>query len=415
MVQCRTLVLDGRQFLDCTPHPMIRSLHVGACFAALTAAATAQIQPVASETFEYTAPGPFSGQNGGVGFAQPWFVTGGGADMQLFDMTAAIPFAGSDGVGAFAGQVNPNGAAYRFVDGALHPDISDQLGNIGNDDSTVWVSFSIGRYLGQVGQHWGGLSLFGQGAEVMFLGGPWDTNEWGMQDYGNPGAGTITVAGTDDSIAARQVWRIDFMAGMERLRLWIDPAVPHPSGPADIDVMVGDFTWNELRIASGGNNGDGFYFDNIVIEKGDDGGLVGTSYCGPAVTNSSGGPGEITATGSIAAIDNNLTLHVSSLPQSSFGFYLVSLSQAFTANPGGSMGNLCLGGAIGRYVGPGQIQNSGTTGEFSLALDLTQTPQPTGFVTVQAGQTWNYQCWFRDAVGGVATSNFTDGLEIAYQ
>jgi len=146
-----------------------------------------------------------------------------------------------------------------------------------------------------------------------------------------------------------------------------------------------------------------------------DGGLLGTNYCGPAVSNSSGGPGEITAAGSLGAADNDVTLSVSSLPQNSFGFFLTSQTQGFVTSPGGSAGNLCLGGAIGRYVGPGQIQNSGTVGGFTLALDLTQTPQPTGFVSVQAGETWSYQCWFRDAVGGVATSNFTDGLELVYQ
>jgi hypothetical protein len=50
-----------------------------------------------------------------------------------------------------------------------------------------------------------------------------------------------------------------------------------------------------------------------------------------------------------------------------------------------------------------------------LALDLTQIPQPTGFVSVAAGDTWNFQCWYRDAVGGVATSNFTDGLSVDFQ
>ena len=85
------------------------------------------------------------------------------------------------------------------------------------------------------------------------------------------------------------------------------------------------------------------------------------------------------------------------------------------AGPGGSQGTLCLGGAIGRYVGPGQIVNSGSTGEITLAIDLTQTPQPTGLVSVQPGETWNFQAWYRDAIGGSATSNFTDGLSITFQ
>jgi hypothetical protein len=52
-------------------------------------------------------------------------------------------------------------------------------------------------------------------------------------------------------------------------------------------------------------------------------------------------------------------------------------------------------------------------------LDLTQTPTPTGFVVVAAGetwhfQTWHFQTWHRDAVGGVATSNFTDAVSITF-
>jgi hypothetical protein len=141
---------------------------------------------------------------------------------------------------------------------------------------------------------------------------------------------------------------------------------------------------------------------------------IGTSYCSPAVANSTGSAGHLGATGSVVASANNLTLEASSLPLSSFGFFLTSTTQGFTANPGGSQGNLCLGGAIGRYVGPGQIKNSGTTGEFSLVLDLTQTPTPTGFIPVLAGQTRNFQTWHRDSISGVATSNFTNGLSIQF-
>ena len=72
-------------------------------------------------------------------------------------------------------------------------------------------------------------------------------------------------------------------------------------------------------------------------------------------------------------------------------------------------------GAIGRYVGPGQIQNSGGNGSFTLPLDLTQMPTPTGLVAAQAGETWNFTTWYRDAVGGSATSNFTDGVEVTFQ
>ena len=143
------------------------------------------------------------------------------------------------------------------------------------------------------------------------------------------------------------------------------------------------------------------------------GGGLGTNYCGPGVPNSTGNSGTISATGSDSVAANNVTLTGSDLPNNATAFFLTSMTQDFVMNPGGSDGNLCLGGAIGRYVGPGQIQNSGAMGEVSLVLDLTMVPQPTGFVSVMPGDTWNFTCWFRDANPG-PTSNFTDGLSIVF-
>ena len=107
-----------------------------------------------------------------------------------------------------------------------------------------------------------------------------------------------------------------------------------------------------------------------------------------------------------------MTLRASSLPQNAFGFFLVSDTQGFTANPGGSQGDLCLGGSIGRYVGPGQIQSSGSTGTFSLEIDLGALPTPTGSVSAMPGETWNFQAWHRDSVGGSAVSNFTGAVAV---
>jgi hypothetical protein len=144
------------------------------------------------------------------------------------------------------------------------------------------------------------------------------------------------------------------------------------------------------------------------------GGGLGTSYCGPAVPNSTGASGAMSATGSASVASNDLTLTASSLPNNAFGYFLTSRTQGLVLQPGGSLGVLCLGGNIGRYVGPGQIQNTGVTGAISLLLDLTQTPTPTGPVAVAAGETWSFQAWHRDSVGGLAVSNFTDGLEVTF-
>ena len=80
--------------------------------------------------------------------------------------------------------------------------------------------------------------------------------------------------------------------------------------------------------------------------------------------------------------------------------------------PGGSLGNICLGGAVGRYVT--QAASSGAAGEVFVSVDLTTIPQPTGNAVVQPGETWNFQYWHRDAVMGTAVSNFTDGLSVTF-
>lgn len=163
------------------------------------------------------------------------------------------------------------------------------------------------------------------------------------------------------------------------------------------------------------NLGPGFPNMHIILDLESNISTLGTAYCTPAVVNSSGSDAKITAMGSIAVIDNSVTLVALDMPSNSFGFFLTSMSQGMVTNPGGSAGTLCLGGSIGRFVGPGQVQNSGTLGSISLAIDLTTQPTPQGPVAVVAGETWNFQTWFRDFSGGAVTSNFTHGLEITFQ
>ncbi len=156
---------------------------------------------------------------------------------------------------------------------------------------------------------------------------------------------------------------------------------------------------------------------NLVGIGGDVGGggtpSIGTSFC-IAAPNSTGAAAVISAKGSAAAAVNDVVLEAGGLPPNAFGFFLTSRLRGFVANPAWSQGNLCLGGAIGRYVGSGQIQNSGGAGEIQLTIDLTMHPTPTGLVAVQPGETWNFTAWYRDAIGGSTTSNFTDGLEIPF-
>ena len=42
------------------------------------------------------------------------------------------------------------------------------------------------------------------------------------------------------------------------------------------------------------------------------------------------------------------------------------------------------------------------------------TPTPTGLVQVAAGETWNFQAWYRDANPG-PTSNFTPSVSVLFE
>ena len=141
---------------------------------------------------------------------------------------------------------------------------------------------------------------------------------------------------------------------------------------------------------------------------------IGTSYCA-AVPNSTGALGNLGALGFAAANRNEVTLQASSLPTSVLTFFLASLDQGFVAQPGGSEGNLCLGGSIGRYIRPGEVRNSGAAGATQLKISLTDVPQPNGSIVISAGTSLYFQGWHRDAAAGMTTSNFTTGLRIDLQ
>lgn len=137
-----------------------------------------------------------------------------------------------------------------------------------------------------------------------------------------------------------------------------------------------------------------------------------TTYCN-AVPNSTGQVGAIGAVGSEYVGNQNFTVTASSLPTNSFALLLVSRSTGFVMNPGGSAGNLCLGGQIGRFNG--SITSTGSNGNLSLPVSLMSTPTASGVpYSVQQGDTMYFQFWHRDVVGGAATSNYTNGLSATF-
>ncbi len=138
---------------------------------------------------------------------------------------------------------------------------------------------------------------------------------------------------------------------------------------------------------------------------------LGTTYCDPAVDNSTGLPAVIFADGSAVISDADFRLVGYQLPPNQFGYFLTSQTQGFIPNPGGAQGNLCLGGSMGRFSK--QVQSSGIFGTFGITVDLTNMPVSPP-VSIQPGETWNFTAWYRDK-NPTVTSNFTDGYSVTFQ
>ncbi|MEZ6017828.1 MAG: hypothetical protein R3F49_22175 [Planctomycetota bacterium] len=138
-----------------------------------------------------------------------------------------------------------------------------------------------------------------------------------------------------------------------------------------------------------------------------------SSYCTAAV-NSTGLAGVIDAT-QIDLNARSMQLTAANLPLNASAFSLASLQQGFVANPGGSSGNICVGGSIGRVIG-GTVLNTGGVGSLLEVIDLDLIAQPNGAVAVQSGDTWHFQFWHRDTIAGIGvpTSNFTNGVRVLF-
>ncbi|MCP3919588.1 MAG: hypothetical protein GY711_28975 [bacterium] len=166
-----------------------------------------------------------------------------------------------------------------------------------------------------------------------------------------------------------------------------------PNAPADPDGTVADM--------------GAFPFDATHCGPGCDG-PIGTSYCGPANANSTGGPAVLAAVGSLDVTNATVVLTATGVPAGRFGYFLMSQSQDFVPLFGGSQGNLCLGTPQVRFSQ--EILTARPDDSMAFRPDFANLPQGTVF---QAGDTWNFQVWFRDQNPG-QTSNTSQGLSVTF-
>jgi photosystem II stability/assembly factor-like uncharacterized protein len=157
------------------------------------------------------------------------------------------------------------------------------------------------------------------------------------------------------------------------------------------------------------------------------GGLVATSYgfCNAPVapcsnpyesggcTSQAGTGAFLYGAGSSSAVADDLVLRATQLPTNKLGLYFMGPAQAQVVYGNGL--RVVAGGASGlKRFAPG---NSGATGEIDLGPGVVAYSHAhfSASSQIQPGQTWNFQCFYRDPSGPCgATSNTTNGFAVTF-
>ena len=150
----------------------------------------------------------------------------------------------------------------------------------------------------------------------------------------------------------------------------------------------------------------------IQLDVPSDGPVVANNYCMQA-PNSTMVPTGLWVS-SVDLTARTINVDVTSMPTGQFGFLATSLTPDQINMAGGSAGNLCLGGTIGRLVG-GVVFQASAGGAATIPVDLDVIPTPNGTTGVMTGETRYFQAWHRDvSAGGGPSSNFSFGLSVSF-
>ncbi|MCP3919968.1 MAG: matrixin family metalloprotease [bacterium] len=129
-----------------------------------------------------------------------------------------------------------------------------------------------------------------------------------------------------------------------------------------------------------------------------------SNYC-VASMNSTGAAVVLATSGSQSLASDDLVFSGSGMPAVQFGIFISSLSQ--NATPVGN-GVLCVGLPFFRW----DLIQANAAGNWSWDPNLAAPPDPSA--AIEAGETWNFQLWYRDPAGGGAGFNFSDAAQVGF-
>lgn len=324
----------------------------------------------------------------------------------------------------FNGSVTGNSrfVAYTFSD-SINPDVSMQHTSSGLDPEPYWVMVFERQIVGIIYDVFAVVLQDGDAdnarnvsamQDVPFAGyhsSPKIAHE-GLGDfivtYGEHGvntvdayATTLNVVSDGNELRTGVAHRVDELRTPDGSLMDLAIASSYFDGgsPSNRNAAV---VW----IADGTSGSDGDIGGAVVTDTTQL--VAGSQYCN-ARTHSGGTSGWLRISGS----GSSFVIEAQDMPANTFCLPLCSMGNDVTPFAGGSQGDLCLSGGIGRFNSLVAATNS--SGLINVPIDTTALPTPSAIVAAQPGDTWYFQLWFRDVDGGMQTSNYTNGVSLGFE
>ena len=240
------------------------------------------------------------------------------------------------------------------------------------------------------------------------LASPWRSDRFGYAvdvDRGRIAVSALqahidpNLQGLDDGFGAAYVFEQEGSQWVEKYRLWAES----PSRGEQFGTAL-SLDGNTVIVTNGWLTSDGNTFNAQVFYL-----PLGSTIC-EGQANSGGDAAELAVTGFEDPGFGYLHLSATQVPTGQAVFFLAGTQAALIQNPGGSQGDLCLGGNLARFNRPGEFGLADSAGSFALSIDPFSMPvSPTR--PILSGETWYFQAWYRDN----GTSNFTSAVGVPFQ